>query len=29
MGAADATVITDDDQRETTVDGDITLRGSF
>ena len=29
MGAADATVITGDDQRETTVDGDITLRGSF
>ena len=29
MGALDATVITDDDQRETTVDGDITLRGSF
>lgn len=29
MGAVDATVITDDDQRETTVDGDITLRGSF
>ena len=29
IGAADATVITDDDQRETTVDGDITLRGSF
>jgi len=29
MGAANATVITDDDQRETTVDGDITLRGSF
>ncbi len=29
MGAVDATVITDDDQRETTVGGDITLRGSF
>ena len=29
MGATDATVITDDDQKETTVDGDITLRGSF
>jgi len=29
MGASDATVITDDDQRETSVDGDITLRGSF
>ena len=29
MGALDATVITDDEQRETSVDGDITLRGSF
>ena len=29
MGAFDATVITDDDQRETSVDGNITLRGSF
>jgi len=29
MGAFDATVITDDEQRETSVDGDITLRGSF
>ena len=29
MGALDATVVTDDDQRDTTVDGDITLRGSF
>lgn len=29
MGALDATVITDDEQRETSVGGDITLRGSF
>ena len=29
MGAIEATVVTDDDQRDTTVDGDITLRGSF
>lgn len=29
MGALEATVVTDDDQRDTTVDGDITLRGSF
>ncbi len=29
MGAFDATVITDDEQRETSVDGNITLRGSF
>ena len=29
MGALDATIITDDEQRETSVDGDITLRGSF
>ena len=29
MGALEATVVTDDEQRDTTVDGDITLRGSF
>ena len=29
MGALDATVITDDEQTETSVGGDITLRGSF
>ena len=29
MGALEATVVTDDEQRYTTVDGDITLRGSF
>ena len=29
MGALEATVVTDDEQRDTSVDGDITLRGSF
>ena len=29
MNATDATVITDEDESETTVGGDITLRGSF
>jgi|TARA_Y100000996_G_scaffold318454_1_gene254597 peroxiredoxin (alkyl hydroperoxide reductase subunit C) len=29
MGALDATVITDDEQIETSIGGDITLRGSF
>ena len=29
MNATDATVITDEDESETTVSGNITLRGSF